>query len=51
MSGPSTWYSVRCIVGNITEAMSWSPRHTDDPGHRRLRDRVATAAKAVPRAA
>nr|WP_255637993.1 hypothetical protein [Amycolatopsis sp. DSM 110486] len=33
------------------EAMFWNPRHTDDAGRCWLRERVAAAAQAVPRAA
>jgi LysR family nod box-dependent transcriptional activator len=32
-------------VPDINEAMYWNPRHTDDPGHRWLRRRVAAAAR------
>ncbi len=34
-------------VPDINEAMYWNPRHTDDPGHRWLRRRVADAAAAM----
>ncbi|MFD2415982.1 LysR family transcriptional regulator [Amycolatopsis pigmentata] len=32
----------------IVEAMYWSPRHTDDPAHRWLRDRITEIAESLP---
>lgn len=34
-------------VPDVHEAMYWNPRHSDDPGHRWLRDQVAAAAATV----
>jgi DNA-binding transcriptional LysR family regulator len=33
---------------DIHEAMFWHPRHTTDPGHRWLRERLAALARALP---
>jgi LysR family transcriptional regulator, nod-box dependent transcriptional activator len=35
-------------VPGITEAMYWNPRHTNDPGHRWLRERLVSTAANLP---